>query len=250
MAERGLTITSGLAAGIDEAGHRGAVATVGGTVAVLGCGIDVVFPRSNARLALDIAARGVLVSEYPPGVPPNPWQFPARNRIIAGLSLGVLVVEAGGRSGALITAKAALESGREVFAIPGSIHNPLSRGCHRLIRQGAKLVEEAADVLVELQPLLELELEAPPGAVGPPGRADGDSSVPPGAAEGSPAGRDPAYARLLEALEYEPAGMAELASRSGLTTAELSSMLLILELEGFVEALPGGRYCRLPARSR
>jgi DNA processing protein len=234
-----LTITSGLAAGIDEAGHRGALNTAGGTVAVLGCGIDIVFPRSNARLAEEIAEGGVIVSEYPPGVPPNPWQFPARNRIIAGLSLGVLVVEAGRKSGALITAKAALESGREVFAIPGSIHNPLARGCHKLIREGAKLVEEGADVLVELKPHLELELDRTV--------VSGEAAAP----EGTPEKLvDPAYTRLLDALEHAPAGMAELVSRSGLTTAELSSMLLILELEGFVEALPGGRYCRLPARSR
>jgi DNA processing protein len=243
LAERGLTVTSGLAAGIDEAGHRGAVGTPAGTVAVLGCGIDVIFPRSNVRLAEEIATSGVIVSEYPPGVPPNPWQFPARNRIIAGLSLGVLVVEAGRKSGALITAKAALESGREVFAIPGSIHNPLTRGCHWLIRQGAKLVEEGADVLVELEPLLGLALEPPAGGAASPGHLSASDSGPQ-----QPV--DPAYARLLDALEHEPTGMAELASRSGLTTAELSSMLLILELEGFVEALPGGRYCRLPARNR
>jgi DNA processing protein len=235
LAESGLTVTSGLAAGIDAAGHRGALGTAAGTIAVLGSGIDVVFPPTHVRLAREVGEAGALVSEYPPGVPPRAWQFPARNRIIAGLTLGTLVVEAGRRSGALITAKHATDFGREVFAIPGSIHNPLSRGCHHLIRQGAKLVEDGADILVELPALLELE--PPP---------DGRDRPAQGFAE--PA--DPAYQRLLEALGYEPAGLGELASRSGLTTAELSSMLLILELEGFVEALPGGRYCRLSARKR
>ncbi|MBN1241043.1 MAG: DNA-processing protein DprA [Gammaproteobacteria bacterium] len=238
FAERGLTVTSGLASGIDTAGHVGALAEVGGTLAVFGCGIDIVFPRENRVLARDIAAAGLLLSEYPPGVPPLAHQFPARNRIIAGLSVGTLVVEAGRRSGALITARRAVEQGREVFAVPGSIHNPLSRGCHKLIRDGAKLVEEGADVLVELAP--QLQLDAAPAT--PPARR-GDSV-------GSTVLADEAYCNLLNSMEFEPVGIAELASRGGLTTAELSSMLLVLELEGFVEALPGGRYCRLSKRSR
>ncbi|HEU4618096.1 MAG TPA: DNA-processing protein DprA [Gammaproteobacteria bacterium] len=243
LAESGLTITSGLAAGIDEAGHRGALGTDAATVAVLGCGIDRVFPRANARLYREIAAAGLLVSEYPPGVPPRGWQFPDRNRIIAGLSLGTLVVEAGRRSGALITARLATELGREVFAIPGSIHNPLARGCHALIRQGAKLVEEGADVLVELRSLLELEPSRRPALENVRLDLEKDAGEP-----REP--EDPAYKRLLETLGYEPASLEQLASECALTAGELSSMLLILELEGFVEALPGGRYCRLPARSR
>ncbi|HEX5419519.1 MAG TPA: DNA-processing protein DprA [Gammaproteobacteria bacterium] len=242
LGTRGLAVTSGLAAGIDSAAHRGALSASGGTVAVLGCGIDVVFPRSNRQLAESIAAEGLVVSEYPPGVPPRAWQFPARNRIIAALALGTLVVEAGRRSGALITARLAAEYGREVFAVPGSIHNPLARGCHYLLKQGAKLVEDGGDVLVELAPLLELELAAaeppPPGERTRNGPEDGVS------------GADPAYASLLEKLGHDPTSIAELAAESALTAAELSSMLLVLELEGFVEALPGGRYCRLPARSR
>ncbi len=239
LGKSGLTVTSGLAAGIDAASHRGALGTAGGTVAVLGCGIDGVFPRENEALARAIAAEGLLVSEYPPGVPPRAAQFPARNRIIAGLALGTLVVEAGRRSGALITAARARDYGREVFAIPGSIHNPLARGCHGLIKQGAKLVEEGADILVELAGLIELP-EAAAEAL-----AAGAEGGPPAAAP-----PDPAYAALLEALGYAPAGMGELVQRSGLTAGEVSSMLLILELEGFVEALPGGRYSRLPARNR
>lgn len=235
LSGRGLTITSGLAAGIDAASHTGALGQIGSTVAVFGCGIDTVFPRENHRLAHQVAAEGVLVSEYPPGVPPLPRQFPERNRIIAGLSLGTLVVEAGRRSGSLITARLAIELGREVFAIPGSIHNPLARGCHYLIRQGAKLVEEGADILVELAPLLQVEM--PPAKVTP-------EPAQPSILD------DPAYQNLLKILGFEPARIGDLAARTALTTAELSSMLLLLELEGLVEALPGGLYCCLPTRSR
>lgn len=235
LGERGLTITSGLAAGIDAASHTGALRQASGTVAVFGCGIDTIFPRDNHRLAHEVAAGGVLVSEYPPGVPPLPQQFPERNRIIAGLALGTLVVEAGRRSGSLITARLTADLGREVFAIPGSIHNPLSRGCHWLIRQGAKLVEEGADILVELAPLLQREVQQAEPAV---------ERVKPSILD------DPAYPKLLNTLGFEPTRIGDLAARTALTTAELSSMLLLLELEGLVEALPGGLYCCLPTRSR
>ena len=233
LAERGLTITSGLATGIDGASHRGAVDALGGTIAVLGGGLDEIFPREHTRLAADIARRGLLVSEYAPGVEPQKLFFPQRNRIIAGLSLGTLVVEATRRSGSLITAKFALDFGREVFAIPGSIHNPLARGCHYLIRQGAKLVEEAADVLIELRPQLEAEgidLVSATTDAKPP--------------DSAPLTRDPSYENLLNALGFSPTPIAEISTRTGLTTAEVSSMLLLLELEGLVEALPGGRYSR------
>ena len=236
LSERGLTIVSGLATGIDGASHRGALAGVGGTIAVLGCGPDVVFPRSHARLTADIAAAGLIISEYPPGTPPLGAHFPRRNRIIAGMSAGTLVVEAARRSGSLITARLAGNYGREVFAIPGSIHNPLAKGCHRLIRDGAKLVEDAADVLVELAPLLQLTLETEPAG-------DGEQT------ETVPLASDPEYGRLLAALGFDPCGISELASRTGLTAAELSSMLLLLEMEGLVEALPGGRYSRLSTRT-
>jgi DNA processing protein len=232
LAQRGLTVTSGLATGIDGASHRGAVATVGGTIAVLGGGLDEIFPREHAALAGEIANRGVLVSEYGPDVEPQKLFFPQRNRIIAGLSLGTLVVEATRRSGSLITAGLALDYGREVFAIPGSIHNPLARGCHYLIRQGAKLVEEAADILVELKPHLDAEgIE-----LAPPQEAD--------ATDATPTTSDPSYEKLLNELGFAPTPIAELSARTSLTTAEVSSMLLLLELEGLVEALPGGRYSR------
>jgi len=237
LAERGLTITSGLAAGIDGASHRGALAELGGTVAVQGCGLDRVFPRAHEELAAAIAARGLLVSEYAPGVPPEKFHFPQRNRIIAGLSLGTLVVEATRHSGSLITAKRATEYGREVFAIPGSIHNPLARGCHWLIRQGAKLVEEAADIFVELAPQLALDAAITPSAAAPAAREKPIHET------------DPSYRKLLAALGFSPAPIADLAARVELTTAELSSMLLVLELEGLVEALPGGRYARLGKRN-
>jgi DNA processing protein len=169
------------------------------------------------------------VSEYHPGTPPQRHQFPARNRIIAGLSLGVLVIEAGRRSGSLITARIAGELGREVFAVPGSIHNPMARGCHQLLRQGAKLVEDANDVLSELAPLLQLQLDpvkaAEPASLAAPILAD-------------------EYAQLLEAVGFDPTSINTIVARSTLTTAEVSSMLLLLELEGHVEALPGGRYTR------
>jgi DNA processing protein len=237
LSARGLTITSGLATGIDGASHRGAVGEIGGTVAVLGSGLDVIFPRSHEKLAAEIATRGLLVSEYGPGVEPQKFFFPQRNRIIAGLSLGTLVVEATRRSGSLITARYATENGREVFAIPGSIHNPLARGCHWLIRQGAKLVEEAADILVELAPQLTEAMLLPP-------------PIPPTAERVDPAwpNDDPSYQKLLAVLDFSPTSIADLGTRSQLTTAELSSMLLVLELEGLVEALPGGRYSRLGKR--
>ena len=231
----GLVITSGLATGIDGASHRGALHGVAGTIAVLGSGLDIVFPRTHDKLAREIAAHGLLVSEYGPGVEPRRFHFPQRNRIIAGLALGTLVVEATRRSGSLITARWALDYGREVFAIPGSIHNALARGCHALIRQGAKLVEEASDVFVELAPLLgDIDIAALPPTNG---AHEAAKTV------------DPEYEKLFQLLDFSPISLADLVDRSGLTAAELSSMLLILELEGFVEALPGGRYLRLAKRN-
>jgi len=232
LAQRGLTITSGLAIGIDGAGHRGALREIGGTIAVLGGGLDSIYPRAHASLAAEIAERGLLVSEYAPGVEPRKLHFPQRNRIIAGLTLGTLVVEATRRSGSLITARLAADYGREVFAIPGSIHNPLARGCHLLIRSGAKLVEEAADIFVELAAHLRID----PATTERERANDARESATIDA---------PEYRNVLELLGFEPRSISALSEASGLTAAELSSMLLVLELEGFVEALPGGRYARL-----
>ncbi|HMM44954.1 MAG TPA: DNA-processing protein DprA [Candidatus Macondimonas sp.] len=225
----GLVITSGLAVGIDAAAHRGALAAGGLSVAVCGTGLDTVYPRSHARLADELATEGALVSEWPPGTPALPAHFPRRNRIISGLTLGTLVVEAAVRSGSLITARLAAEQGREVFAIPGSIDNPLARGCHALIRQGAKLVESTADILEELPAQLgraqSLQPESLPTEVAP--------------------SADPAAQVLLDALGHASASLDELVERAGLTPQTLSSMLLTMELQGLVEVLPGGRYGRL-----
>lgn len=232
----GFAITSGLAEGIDTAAHRGALDAGAATIAVLGTGPDRVYPARQAALARDIAAHGVLVSQFPPGTPAHETHFPRRNRVIAGLALGTLVVEAGTRSGALITARNATEAGREVFAIPGSIHNPLARGCHQLIRQGAKLVETTAEIVDELAPLarrlgasLRERLDAP--------GAGADDAIPT-----APSARatDPDYARLFAALETDPLDIDTLAARSGLAVPALASMLLMLELEGEVVAAGGG----------
>ena len=240
LSEHGLTITSGLAVGIDGASHRGALEGQSGTVAVLGSGIDVIYPRAHEQLAREVVERGLLVSEYAPGTATDKFHFPQRNRIIAGLALGTLVVEATRRSGSLITAHAAKDTGREVFAIPGSIHNPLARGCHALIRDGAKLVEEASDIFIELAPQLAALLAVDVETL----RASAREERP------EPVQRfdDPEYRNVLSALEFSPQSIGDLSDRAGLTTAELSSMLLMLELEGFVEALPGGRYSRLAKR--
>ncbi|MFO1354943.1 MAG: DNA-processing protein DprA [Gammaproteobacteria bacterium] len=229
LARCGLGITSGLALGIDAAAHAGALAGGGTTVAVLGTGPDRIYPREHVALAGAIAARGALCSEFPPGMGPMRGNFPRRNRLISGLAVGTLVVEARLQSGALITARRAIEQGREVFAIPGSIHNPLAKGCHRLIREGAKLVDSAEHILEELAALLASTATV---AASPTGEA-------------APAQeRDPDYARLLDALGWDTVDTDTLALRSGLTPAEVSSMLLILELEGSVQPLPGGRYQR------
>ncbi len=214
LAGKGFSIVSGLAQGIDTAAHEGALESGGTTVAFLGTGIDRVYPARNRKLAHAIATNGALVSEYPLGSPPERWHFPERNRLISGLCLGTIVVEAARRSGSLITARLAAEQGREVFALPGSIHNPLARGCHRLIREGAKLVETAADIVTELGPLTGHMSQV----------ADDD------------------YTELRQYLGHDPVSIDELEKRSGLTIDQLSSMLLILELHGEVESLSGGRY--------
>ena len=229
LAAAGFCIVSGLAQGIDTAAHRGALESNAMTVAVLGHGIDRVYPAANRNLAHAIADGGALLSEHALGSPPRKEHFPQRNRLISGLSMGTLVVEAARRSGSLITARTAAEQGREVFAIPGSIHSPLSRGCHRLIRQGAKLVESAADIVDELGPLAGHLMQNSTAPVSSP----------------SVESYDKEYALLLDAIGFDPLGADELAARSGLTIAEVSSMLLMLELEGIVEAQSGGRYSKL-----
>lgn len=231
LSRHGLVICSGLAMGVDAIAHEAALKSNGLTVAVCGTGLDRVYPASNKALAHAIAEEGLLLSEFPTGTPPLPSHFPRRNRIISGLSLGVLVVEAARKSGSLITARMAMEQGREVFAIPGSIHNPLARGCHRLIRQGAKLVESAEDILEELAPLLPIVDNAP----APRAESSPESAIQP---------LDDDYLQLLDAMGYEPVDANCLIERSGLTAESVSSMLLILELQGLVSVAPGGTYIR------
>jgi DNA processing protein len=218
LSDAGLTIVSGLALGIDAAAHRGGLAGAGSSVAVVGTGLDRVYPARNKALAHQLAENGLIVSEFPLGTQPLPGHFPRRNRLISGLSRGVLVVEATPDSGSLITARVATEQGREVFAIPGSIHSPMARGCHALIKQGAKLVESAADILDELAWQQRL---APPVLPDTPA--------------------DP----ILSALDDAPTTLDTLAQRTGLTLDALSAKLLTLELDGHLASLPGGRYQKL-----
>jgi len=230
----GLCIVSGLAQGIDAAAHLGALSAGAGTIAFVGTGLDQVYPPRNKALARQIADSGLLVSEYALGTPPLAANFPRRNRLIAGVSLGCLVVEAALRSGSLITARLASEAGREVFAIPGSIHSAQSRGCHALIRQGAKLVENAEDVLEELR-LTDAVVAR--SSAGPAGSAGSGSEL-------SDPGLGGEHARLLEAMGFDPVGLDALQARGGWPTAQLSVLLLELELAGRVAALPGQLFQR------
>ena len=235
FARSGLAVTSGLAEGIDTAVHRGAL-EAGRTLAVVGTGLDRVYPASNAQLRDAIAANGAIVSEHPPGTPPLRQHFPSRNRLIAGLSLGTVVIEAAERSGALITARLAAEAGREVFAVPGSIRNPMARGCHRLIRQGANLIESPEEAIQALAPLAGELAERLRGRL-EPGLPQSDhlapGVVPQGASE----------AKLLKAMGHDPVGLDQLLERTGLTVPALSAMLLAMELDGQISRCEG-RYSR------
>jgi DNA processing protein len=220
LSDAGLTIISGLALGIDAAAHRGALEGAGSTIAVIGTGLDKVYPARNRELAHAIAQKGAIISEFPLGTPPLAANFPRRNRIISGMTLGCLVVEAATSSGSLITARIANELGKDVFAIPGSIHSTLSKGCHALIKQGAKLVDDAADILDELR------LPVPAGV-----RAKDDSGT--------------SSHPLLAHLGYDPCDIDTLAGRAGLPVHEVSAALTVLEIEGVVAPLPGGLWQRV-----
>lgn len=233
LSESGLTIVSGLAAGIDAAAHRGGLAAPGSTVAVLGTGVNVVYPRRNEELARRIAAQGLLLSEFPLGTGPIASNFPRRNRIISGLSRGCLVIEAAAASGSLITARAAAEQGREVFAIPGSIHSPLSKGCHALIKSGAKLVESAEDVLAEFSGF----------------RRSGFASTT-AVKAAAPTGDGRPGAGLLAHMGHDPVDIEALCQRAGMSAEQVSSELLRLELDGLIASLPGGLYQRLAKGER
>lgn len=225
LSRAGWVVVSGLALGIDGAAHEGALAGGAGTIAVVGTGLDRVYPARHRALAQKIATDGLLVSEFAVGTPALAENFPIRNRIIAGLARGTLVVEAAVQSGSLITARLAVEAGRDVFAIPGSIHSPQSRGCHALIKQGAKLVDSAADIVDELAPLAGVArvVSAAPAPGSPPAR------------------KDP----VLDALGFDPIGLDELIARTGQSAAELSARLLDFELQGRVARLPGQRFQRV-----
>ncbi|CAG0986473.1 DNA processing protein DprA [Methylophilaceae bacterium] len=220
LANHGYTIVSGMALGIDGAAHRGALKANGATIAIVGTGLDIVYPARHRDLAHKIAEHGLILSEFPLGTPSMAQNFPRRNRIISGLSIGCLVVEANVRSGSLITARLAAEQGREVFAIPGSIHSPVSKGCHQLIKQGAKLVDDIQDIVDEL------------------GGTSSEKNF-------TKLQDSPESSPLLDCMGFEPVSMETLIERSGLTSDNLSAMLLVLELESRVASLPGGRYQRL-----
>jgi DNA processing protein len=235
LSAAGLAVTSGLATGIDAQAHRGALAARGTTIAVCGTGLDRVYPAEHRELAARIAASGALVSEFPTGTPPRADNFPRRNRLMSGLARGVVVVEAAARSGSLITARLAGEQGREVMAVPGSIRNPLARGCHRLISDGAALVESVDDVLAAL------------GVFSRAGTPDFTREARE-RADISDGALDSGAEMLLNALGFEPTGLDRLVQRTGLPAQTVISKLQLLELAGQVESLPGGRYGRTTAR--
>jgi DNA processing protein len=226
LAQSGLTITSGMATGIDTQAHLGALACGGNTIAVTGTGLDRIYPSSNRQMAYDIHEKGLLVTEFPLGTSPRSDNFPRRNRIISGLCVATLVVEAARRSGSLITAHQAVEQGREVFAIPGSIHNPQARGCHQLIREGAKLVDQASDIIEELGSLLGFIAQQ---------QINQTSDIQ----------LDQEAIGLLEVIGYDPVSADALVERSGLTIDKLSSMLLSLELSNLIQSAPGGCFVRI-----
>jgi DNA processing protein len=229
LAAVGITVVSGMARGIDTASHKGSLAGGGRTIAVLGCGSDVVYPKENKKLMVQITNKGAVISEYPLGTPPQPWHFPARNRIISGLSLGTVVVEAAEKSGALITADFALEQGRDVMAVPGNIANALSRGPHRLIRQGARLVEGAGDIIDEmgLEKLFPVPEEAAAGSV----KMSGEEEA------------------LYKLLSVEPVHLDELIDRTGLLPQKAMAALMYLEIKGLARQMPGKLYIRTGWRS-
>lgn len=230
LSEAGLTITSGMALGIDAASHKGALSAKGRTIAVFGTGIDVIYPSSHHKLAAEIAQHGALVSEFPLHTPPVAAYFPQRNRTVSGLSLGTLVVEAAARSGSLITARLATEQGREVFAIPGSIHSPTAHGCHSLLRNGAKLVESVTDILEEIaqfEPLFTSKSTK---------RSYNNSQNQ----------LDEENRKLLECVGFEATAVDTVVNRTGLSVEHVTSSLMILELKGFIYSTPGG-YCRTTA---
>jgi DNA processing protein len=255
LALQGITIVSGLARGIDAAAHRGALAGKGRTLAILGCGLDITYPLENEKLAEEIAAHGALITEFPFGTPPNPPNFPARNRIISGISFGVVVVEAGEKSGSLITARIAAEQGRSVFAVPGTIDTAGSRGTHRLIKQGAKLVESVEDILEEIlpqagfQPAVFQAPCAPPFTEKQPDPDGGEAAqtereTAEGPSSSKTAGLGEVERKLLALIAAKPVGIDTLIAASSLSPQEVLNGLLILELRGLIRQMPGKMFVR------
>ncbi|CAA6820217.1 MAG: Rossmann fold nucleotide-binding protein Smf possibly involved in DNA uptake [uncultured Thiotrichaceae bacterium] len=256
LAQNGLCITSGLALGIDAISHTGALDSDGSTIAVVATGMDIIYPSRNRKLAERIAEQGLIVSEFPVGVRPQAQNFPRRNRIISGMSVGTLVVESALRSGSLVTARHAMEQGREVFAIPGSIHNPMARGCHQLIRQGAKLVETATDILEEISAQLHIFID-PRHSDNPQSKIAGkspqsfaSSKIPAASSPITPDEYSPDSDEclILDVLGHDPVPVDQIVLKTGLTTEEVSSMLLMMELQGYIAACGGGHYMRLTSR--
>ena len=225
LCDQGICVVSGMALGIDGAAHRGALKSNGATIAVVGTGLDIVYPARHRELAHKIAEHGLIISEFTLGTPSKAQNFPRRNRIISGLSLGCLVIEANIDSGSLITARLAAEQGREVFAIPGSIHSPVTKGCHQLIKQGAKLVENTTDILEEI--LINTQSISPFGPLAHSGQTAAEPN------------------KLLASMGFDAINFESILTISGLTTEALSSMLMLLELEGRITTLAGGKYQRL-----
>ncbi len=246
IARTGLVITSGLARGIDGLAHQACLDAGGKSVAVAATGLDRVYPAEHRALAESLVTQGAMVSEYPLGVEPRREYFPRRNRIISGLSLATLVVEAGMKSGSLITARAAMEQGREVYAIPGSIHNPMARGCHSLIKQGARLLESLDDLMDELASITRDYAAQMQSVLGQNQSVEHAATLEP-TTNAPISGADPEYQALQSAIGFDPVTIDELVQTTGLTVAAVSSMLLMLELNDLIEAAPGGAYCRKEA---
>lgn len=242
LARQGMTITSGLASGIDSAAHTAALDAGALTIAVNGTGLDIVYPASSRELAKRIRSQGAMISELPLGSPPRRQHFPSRNRIISGLSLAVLVIEAGLNSGTLITARKAAEQGRDVFALPGSLHNPMAKGCHRLIREGARLVETTADILQELGPVAaELQMKIRQRLDQAEQPVKGTKRLPDHVHQLL---EDADYSAIWQVLGFDPKPVDTIIEQSGLSAREVSSMLLLMELKGMVKKQDNGRFFR------
>lgn len=235
LALKGITVVSGLARGIDSAAHKGALAGGGRTIAVLGCGLDTVYPAENEKLFKDIVSRGAVITEYPFGTPPNSQNFPARNRIISGISLGVVVVEANEKSGSLITARLAMEQGRDVFAVPGSIDSTGSRGTHKLIKEGAKLIENVYDILDEILPQVDMEHQKKLGISPIPNEKNG--SVPDCSHK-----LNEREISVLQIISSKAVAIDDIVSQAGLKPNDVLNILLTLELRGIIKQLPGKMY--------